>query len=113
MLHPIEMAGTFAGGKNAIIRAGSRPGCHSYCRLGISQNEITDVFVNFGQAYVLLIKSVRTTLPLAFIFSLLFFFANKCKKPEMSSYIDRYMDIYGYIHVFIHIRLLVQNRLIF
>lgn len=73
MLHPIEMAGTFAGGKNAIIRAGSRPVCHSYCRLGISQNEITDVFVNFCQAYVLLIKSVRTTLPLAFIFSLFFF----------------------------------------
>lgn len=65
MLHAIEMAGTFTGRKNAIIQTGSRPGCHSYCTLGTSQNEITHVFVNFCQAYVLLIISVRTILPLS------------------------------------------------
>lgn len=65
MLHPVDMAGTFTGRKNVIIQAGSRPGCHSYCRLGISQSERTDVFVNFCQAYVILIKSVKTALPLA------------------------------------------------
>lgn len=75
-LHPTEMTGTFTGRKNAIIQAGSRPGCHTHCKLGISENEMADVFLNFCEAKVLLIKSVRTTLlfclRLFFLFSFFF-----------------------------------------